>query len=282
MRSIGNLKLGQWRKLFTMSNSSSLESINKFGAWESVKFGLKNLEMIEYWKNHLEYLKGLNGPRLYDRPTQLNSIEPNNIWIWPKATAKFLQRGAHQDAKPTAPVAESYCRWTLSPPRSERVPPHVCRCPYPRLVPSAEAKLPLFFSSSCSHSIWLPLHFSLCSCCRRRSSASSRPCLHPRMPKLSTEQESSLSHRPLRGRRRRASRHLPHPPQCAPRLRPSPSPEDMSPSITESRGSSMSAPAPASTISLAAHRRLLHLINRHRGHASMLSHLLSRCPNRVP
>jgi hypothetical protein len=101
--------------------------VNKFGPREDVNFEFQSLEMIQYWKNLFEYSKELNGPVLCNCPAQVNSTEPSSIWKWQKATIDFLQCGTHQDAMPTAPVAESHCRRTLLSPRSDQAPPHVHR-----------------------------------------------------------------------------------------------------------------------------------------------------------
>jgi hypothetical protein len=41
MKSSGNSKLGQWRKLFNILEYSSLQSLNNFGPWEGVEFELQ-------------------------------------------------------------------------------------------------------------------------------------------------------------------------------------------------------------------------------------------------
>jgi hypothetical protein len=50
MYSVGNLKLGQWRKLFNMSISSTLKSWNNFGPWEGIVFEFRSFSRVENLK----------------------------------------------------------------------------------------------------------------------------------------------------------------------------------------------------------------------------------------
>jgi hypothetical protein len=50
MISIENLKLRQWRKMFTSIKSSLMQSLNNFGPWEHMYLNLKICVEFKYWK----------------------------------------------------------------------------------------------------------------------------------------------------------------------------------------------------------------------------------------
>jgi hypothetical protein len=79
-----------------------MQSLEFFGAMEVPFSYFAILGQLENLEN---LLIKLNWPDLCDRPAQVNNTRPNCNWKWPKAMVDFLQRGAHQDAKPTAPLS---------------------------------------------------------------------------------------------------------------------------------------------------------------------------------
>jgi hypothetical protein len=124
MRCSDNLKLGQWRKLFTVLEFISIQSLNKFGPWEGVEFELQIWKVFEYWKNRLEYLKGLNGPG----PLQPSGpCEQHRAQLHLEMTHSQNSPTSHMPrVKPTAPSSPSLCQATA--PQNRPMPPTLILC----------------------------------------------------------------------------------------------------------------------------------------------------------
>jgi hypothetical protein len=105
--------------------------------------------MIECWKKLSEYLKGLNGLGLCDRPAQVNSTETSCIWKWPKAMALRPARTRMQSRPLPSPSRVAVGPYRCHGPTGRRptcVTMPTTTLPLSTASPSAEAKLHFPFS----------------------------------------------------------------------------------------------------------------------------------------